>query len=33
MNAPVTGLVTVLNQLIAGFVRVLDARAKQLAEA
>lgn len=33
MQAPVTGLATVLNQVIAGFVRVLDARAKQMASA
>lgn len=33
LNAPVAGLATVLNQVIAGFVRVLDARAKQLAGA
>lgn len=33
LNAPVVGLVTVLNALLAGFVRVLDARAKQMEEA
>ncbi len=30
MQAPITGLATVLNEVIAGFVRVLDARAKQM---
>jgi len=33
MQSPMTGLVTVMNQVIAGFVRVLDARAKQMASA
>ncbi len=32
LNAPIAGLVTVLSALLAGFVRVLDARAKQMAE-
>ena len=32
MQAPITGFVTGLNQIITGFARVLDARAKQLAE-
>jgi len=33
MQAPVAGLATVLNEVIAGFARVIDARAKQLAAA
>lgn len=32
LNAPVAGLATVLNALLAGFVRVLDARAKQMGD-
>ncbi len=31
MQAPIAGLATVLNEIIAGFVRVIDQRAKQLA--